>query len=53
MDAQGYAHLTLLSTFHRVQKHTTDIRLIADAIRDSPLLQLSKDGAKVRFSPVV
>ena len=48
MDALGYLPLSLLATFHRVQRFTADVRVIAEAIRDSHVLEMTRDCVKVR-----
>jgi hypothetical protein len=47
MDANGYLPLTLIASFHRLQVLTSDVHVIGDAVRDSSLLEMNKEGTKV------
>lgn len=47
-DPQGYIDLTVLTSFNRLKEMTEDIAVIADAVADSTVVQLSADKKKIR-----
>ncbi|XP_041842343.1 la-related protein 7 [Melanotaenia boesemani] len=44
----GYVDLSVLTTFSRMQKLTTDTKLIARALKNSSLVEINLKGTKVR-----
>ena len=49
-DTDGWVALSVLTTFNRMKTLTTDVKVIADAVESSSLLELSEDRAAVRRS---
>lgn len=44
----GYVDISVLTTFSRMQKLTTDTKLIARALRNSTLVETNLEGTKIR-----
>uniref|UniRef100_A0AAY5F142 La-related protein 7 n=1 Tax=Electrophorus electricus TaxID=8005 RepID=A0AAY5F142_ELEEL len=44
----GYVDISLLMTFNRMKKLTTDVKLIARALKDSALVEVNLEETKVR-----
>uniref|UniRef100_A0A8C4SBQ8 La-related protein 7 n=1 Tax=Erpetoichthys calabaricus TaxID=27687 RepID=A0A8C4SBQ8_ERPCA len=44
----GYVDISLLTTFNRMKKLTTDVKLISRAVRNSTVIELNLDGTKLR-----
>ncbi|KAI6214998.1 hypothetical protein M3Y94_00333700 [Aphelenchoides besseyi] len=49
----GWIELTTMLTFNRLAKLTKDVKVVADALKDSELIEVSEDGTKIRRSPEV
>lgn len=54
-DADGWVSLAIMTKFNRLKQLTSNLKMIATAIRkcDSGLLEVSKDGVYMRRSPDV
>ena len=50
MDNDGYIPLGMVANFNRVRMLTPDPGLIVEALQDSTVVELSKDGEYVRVS---
>jgi len=48
LDEEGYVPLSVISTFTRIKNLTTDLNLIAAALKTSEVVQVNTDGTKVR-----
>eukprot|EP01114_Cavostelium_apophysatum_P019023 TRINITY_DN6000_c0_g1_i1.p1 TRINITY_DN6000_c0_g1~~TRINITY_DN6000_c0_g1_i1.p1 ORF type:complete len:418 (+),score=130.79 TRINITY_DN6000_c0_g1_i1:72-1256(+) len=48
LDSDGYMEVKLLTMFNKIKAITTDEEIIRQAVKSTPLLQLSDDGTKVR-----
>lgn len=48
MDAEGWIPLAVVANFNRVRMLTPDLMLIVEAVRDSDLVEVSKDSAFLR-----
>jgi len=48
LDPQGYVALATLTTFNRLKQLTTDVAVIANALKPSILVQISEDGKMVK-----
>lgn len=48
MDGEGYLPMSLIAGFHRVQTLSQDVRLIVEALRESSVVEISRDGSKLR-----
>lgn len=44
----GYVDISVLTTFNRMKKLTTDVKLIARALKNSSMIEVNLDGTKVR-----
>lgn len=48
MDNDQYVPIWTVANFNQVKKLTKDIKLITEVLRESPNVQVDKDGQKVR-----
>ena len=53
MDADGWIPLTIIAGFNRVRVMTSDVALIAAALLNSPVAELSPDALMVFFQPIL
>ncbi|KAK7169980.1 hypothetical protein R3I94_000273 [Phoxinus phoxinus] len=44
----GYIDISVLTSFNRMKKFTTDVRLIARALKNSPIVEVNLEGTHVR-----
>ncbi|XP_061108135.1 la-related protein 7 [Conger conger] len=44
----GYVDISVLTTFNRMKKMTTDVKLIARALKNSSVVEVNLDGTKIR-----
>ncbi|XP_043553491.1 la-related protein 7 [Chiloscyllium plagiosum] len=44
----GYVDISVLTTFNKMKKLTTDVKLIARALKDSNVIELNIEGTKLR-----
>lgn len=52
-DPDGWVAISVLLTFNRLKRYTTDIDVVAKAVADSEEVQISADGKKLkRINPV-
>ncbi|KAI6201326.1 hypothetical protein M3Y96_00829800 [Aphelenchoides besseyi] len=49
----GWIELTTMLKFNRLAKLTQDVKVLADALKDSKLIEVSEDDTKIRRSPEV
>ncbi|KFD46528.1 la domain protein [Trichuris suis] len=48
MDSQGYVPLSLILSFNRIKSLTRDMPLVVEALRESSVVETSRDGSKLR-----
>ncbi|CDW54208.1 la protein 1 [Trichuris trichiura] len=48
MDSQGYVPLSLILSFNRIKSLTRDMPLVVEALRESSIVETSRDGSKLR-----
>jgi hypothetical protein len=51
-DPDGFVAISVLLTFNRLKALSTDISLVADAVRDSAVVVVSEDGTKLKRAKV-
>lgn len=44
----GYIDISVLTSFNRMKKLTTDVKLIARALKNSPIVEVNLEGTRVR-----
>jgi len=44
MDSEGYVFVTVIAKFNRVAQLTSDLELVAEAIKTSPVLELEESA---------
>jgi hypothetical protein len=50
MDAQGWVAIDLIASFNRIKKLTSDVAVVVECMRMTPLLEVSPKGKFVRLA---
>lgn len=48
MDGDNYVPIATLATFNMIKRYNPSIKLICEAVEESPLLQLDLNNSKIR-----
>ena len=47
-ESDGWVSIEVLLTFNKLKALTTDVKTVADALKDSDLVEVSEDGTKIK-----